>query len=80
MKKDDEEKCSGDVIMLEVIESLNKCDLNKGLETSTAKEVPSTSDTAKFRQSLDHAASMVFHSRTGLPLTSSPAPVRRSSQ
>lgn len=39
--------------------------------------IPSASDQAKFRKNLDSAASMVFHSRTGLPLTSSPAPVRR---
>lgn len=39
--------------------------------------VPSALDQAKFRKNLDSAASMVFHSRTGLPLTSSPAPVRR---
>lgn len=41
------------------------------------RSVPSAQDKAKFRRSLDSAASMVFHSRTGLPLTSSPAPVRR---
>lgn len=40
-------------------------------------DVPSASEQAKFRKNLDSAASMVFHSRTGLPLTSSPAPVRR---
>lgn len=40
-------------------------------------DIPSASDQAKFRKSLDSATSMVFHSRTGLPLTSSPAPVRR---
>ncbi|CAH1976584.1 unnamed protein product [Acanthoscelides obtectus] len=39
--------------------------------------VPSASEQAKFRKNLDNAASMVFHSRTGLPLTSSPAPVRK---
>lgn len=39
--------------------------------------VPSTSEMDKFRYRLDSAASMVFHSRTGLPLTSSPAPLRR---
>lgn len=39
--------------------------------------IPTASDQAKFRKNLDSAASMVFHSRTGLPLTSSPAPVRR---
>ncbi|XP_071054410.1 atos homolog protein A isoform X1 [Onthophagus taurus] len=40
-------------------------------------DVPSSIEQAKFRKSLDNAASMVFHSRSGLPLTSSPAPVRR---
>lgn len=40
-------------------------------------EIPTAVDQAKFRKNLDNAASMVFHSRTGLPLTSSPAPVRR---
>ncbi|CAG2057905.1 unnamed protein product, partial [Timema podura] len=41
------------------------------------RTIPSALDKAKFRRSFDSAASMVFHSRTGLPLTSSPAPVRR---
>ncbi|PSN52982.1 hypothetical protein C0J52_01113 [Blattella germanica] len=41
------------------------------------RPVPSALEKAKFRRSLDSAASMVFHCRTGLPLTSSPAPVRR---
>ncbi|KAI4467025.1 hypothetical protein MML48_2g00005513 [Holotrichia oblita] len=40
-------------------------------------DIPSPMEQAKFRKSLDSAASMVFHSRTGLPLTSSPAPVRK---
>ncbi|XP_044264670.1 protein FAM214A [Tribolium madens] len=40
-------------------------------------DIPSALEQAKFRKDLDNAASMVFHSRTGLPLTSSPAPVRR---
>jgi len=44
---------------------------------ATTPGVPSASDRARFRQSFDSAASMVFHTRTGLPLTSSPAPVRR---
>jgi hypothetical protein len=39
--------------------------------------VPSSSDMDNFRQSLDSATSMVFHRRTGLPLTSSPAPLRK---
>ncbi|CAH0552110.1 unnamed protein product [Brassicogethes aeneus] len=40
-------------------------------------DIPTALEQAKFRKNLDNAASMVFHSRTGLPLTSSPAPVRR---
>lgn len=40
-------------------------------------DVPSQVEKARFKKDLDNAASMVFHSRTGLPLTSSPAPVRR---
>lgn len=42
-----------------------------------SSNIPSALEQAKFRKNLDSAASMVFHSRTGLPLTSSPAPVRR---
>ncbi|XP_044008636.1 protein FAM214A [Aphidius gifuensis] len=41
------------------------------------RNVPSVIEQEKFRRSLENAASMVFHSRTGLPLTSSPAPLRR---
>nr|XP_023025638.1 protein FAM214A [Leptinotarsa decemlineata] len=40
-------------------------------------EIPSPSEKAKFRKNLGSAATMVFHARTGLPLTSSPAPVRK---
>lgn len=47
----------------------------KSLESGAA--VPSVSEMDRFRWRLDSAASMVFHSRTGLPLTSSPAPLRR---
>ena len=39
--------------------------------------VPSANKKAAFRKSFDSATSMVFHSRNGLPLTSSPAPMRR---
>ncbi|RVE41673.1 hypothetical protein evm_013677 [Chilo suppressalis] len=39
--------------------------------------VPSPSETDRFRFRFDSAASMVFHTKTGLPLTSSPAPLRR---
>lgn len=45
--------------------------------TNSGIEIPTALEQAKFRKNLDNAASMVFHSRTGLPLTSSPAPVRR---
>ena len=43
------------------------------------KMVPSALEQKSFRRSLENAASMVFHSRTGLPLTSSPAPLRKGS-
>lgn len=39
--------------------------------------IPSTSEKVKFRRSLDSAATLVFHNKTGLPLTSSPAPLRK---
>lgn len=39
--------------------------------------IPSASEKAQFRRSLDSATNMVFHSKTGLPLTSSPAPLRK---
>ena len=39
--------------------------------------IPSASAKAEFRRSLDSATNMVFHSKTGLPLTSSPAPLRK---
>ncbi|CAG0882124.1 unnamed protein product [Darwinula stevensoni] len=42
-----------------------------------SRTVPSATAKALFRRSLDSAASLVFHHRSGLPLTSSPAPHRR---
>jgi len=39
--------------------------------------VPSTIKKNAFKKSFDSAASMVFQSRNGLPLTSSPAPMRK---
>ncbi|XP_041987098.1 uncharacterized protein LOC121738881 isoform X3 [Aricia agestis] len=42
-------------------------------------EVPSPTEVDRFRWRFDSAASMVFHHKTGLPLTSSPAPLRRGS-
>lgn len=47
------------------------------LDNNDKSIVPSAKDQERFRRSLENAASMVFHSRTGLPLTSSPAPLRR---
>ena len=44
---------------------------------SAEGHVPTPDECASFRQSFDSATSMVFHRRTGLPLTSSPAPLRR---
>lgn len=42
--------------------------------------VPSSNKKNAFRKSLNSATSMVFHRRTGLPLTSSPAPMRRGAK
>lgn len=52
-------------------------DGKNGANDISNNNIPSALEQAKFRKNLDSAASMVFHSRTGLPLTSSPAPVRR---
>ncbi|CAN7983752.1 unnamed protein product [Ixodes hexagonus] len=43
-----------------------------------SQPVPTAAERAQFRRSLDSATSMVFHQKTGLPLTSSPAPLRKS--
>lgn len=48
-------------------------------DETVERGVPSAIEQERFRRSLENAASMVFHSRTGLPLTSSPAPLRRGS-
>ena len=39
--------------------------------------IPTSDDQDTFRKSFTSATSMVFHGRTGLPLTSSPAPLRK---
>ncbi|CAB0042458.1 unnamed protein product [Trichogramma brassicae] len=60
--------------------SLDVDNANATFEDEVDKgNVPSMKDQERFRRSLENAASMVFHSRTGLPLTSSPAPLRRGS-
>lgn len=51
-----------------------------GSNVPGGRPVPSAREKARFRKSLDSAASMVFHCRTGLPLTSSPAPIRRGTR
>jgi len=45
--------------------------------SSSLRPIPTLDEKNKFRKSLHSAASMVFHGKTGLPLTSSPAPLRR---
>lgn len=70
-------------ITFDDFESTTTCDINfdersiDAIVTGQIIDVPSQVEQARFRKNLDNAASMVFHSRTGLPLTSSPAPVRR---
>lgn len=60
-----------------IMKNLNT-EIKSASEVNHHWQVPSARDKARFRRSLDSAASMVFHCRTGLPLTSSPAPVRRT--
>lgn len=45
-------------------------------EEKKGRSVPSTSDQTNFKRILNNSTSMVFH-KTGLPLMSSPAPVRK---
>lgn len=40
--------------------------------------IPTEAEKAQFQRSLDSATTLVFHRRSGLPLTSSPAPIRKS--
>jgi hypothetical protein len=44
---------------------------------SRTRQVPTLSEKIDFLKSLDTAATKVFHRKTGLPLTSSPAPLRK---
>jgi len=64
----------------ESVESLNNSNLHSDKRRNSSDDddsVPSTNKKNAFRKSFDSAASMVFQRRTGLPLTSSPAPMRR---
>ncbi|XP_015127431.1 uncharacterized protein LOC107048652 [Diachasma alloeum] len=63
----------------DVEEEIRKIQEVRGEEETSDCRVPSAIEQERFRRSLENAASMVFHSRTGLPLTSSPAPLRRGS-
>ncbi|XP_071449863.1 atos homolog protein A isoform X2 [Hetaerina americana] len=74
-QKDEQDKCETDV------SSSNVSPVRSGSSSlPCGRPVPSAKDKARFRKSLDSAASMVFHCRTGLPLTSSPAPIRRGTR
>jgi len=63
------------------LESLDNCNSITSDKRRNSIEddsiVPSTCKKNAFKKSFDSAASMVFQSRNGLPLTSSPAPMRR---
>ncbi|XP_076324604.1 atos homolog protein A-like isoform X2 [Tachypleus tridentatus] len=50
----------------------------KEVRASGDSRIPSAEAKAKFRRSLDSATSLVFYKSSGLPLTSSPAPIRKS--
>lgn len=45
--------------------------------TASPAHIPTEAEKAQFQRSLDSATTLVFHRRTGLPLTSSPAPIRK---
>lgn len=58
--------------------SLGSATGHSGPDPAAGNEaVPSPNKMVAFRKSFDSATSMVFHRHTGLPLTSSPAPMRR---
>ncbi|CAH0717055.1 unnamed protein product, partial [Brenthis ino] len=68
--------------------TIDKCDVESPVDEQNGfkfpdpkkgheNQVPSPSEMDRFRWRFDSAASMVFHNKTGLPLTSSPAPLRR---
>ncbi|KAJ2938392.1 hypothetical protein O0L34_g13317 [Tuta absoluta] len=59
------------------LENLNHNVENLNHKDNVDPQVPSPSEMDRFRWRFDSAASMVFHTKTGLPLTSSPAPLRR---
>lgn len=62
-------------------DTVGSCDVKslKVARNGDESQVPSPTEMDRFRWRFDSAASMVFHTRTGLPLTSSPAPLKRGS-
>ena len=50
---------------------------DSNIDKENLPSIPSSNDKDTFRKSFASATSMVFHRRTGLPLTSSPAPLRK---
>lgn len=72
------EKC--DYGTIDKCDEMNSVDQESGFrfpDPVKPETIPSPSEMDKFRWRFDSAASMVFHTSTGLPLTSSPAPLRR---
>ena len=59
------------------MKSIYSCSGSTNWQVKDDDSVPSSNKKNAFRKSLNSATSMVFHRRTGLPLTSSPAPMRR---
>ena len=57
--------------------SMTTTDDESDSRSSVSRPIPTLHEKIKFRKSLQSAASMVYHGKTGLPLTSSPAPLRR---
>ena len=57
--------------------SLNISEKRRNSNDDDYDSIPSSNKKNAFRKSFDSASSMVFQSRNGLPLTSSPAPKRR---
>lgn len=44
---------------------------------NAGRHIPTAKERARFRRSLTSSSNLMFHARTGLPLQSSPAPVKR---
>jgi hypothetical protein len=69
-----------------LLKTVMKRELNVASVAETAEKlpascqpVPSSQEVAGFRSCLQKSANAMFHSKTGLPLQSSPAPIKRTS-